>query len=77
MLNTNIGIAKIYSNHIEKPEKAFSVLFDRGWHTDAVGFIYQPEKDVEVTVLAQTEQGALKVAAYHYYSTGRNFRIKS
>lgn len=63
--------AIIYSNHIEKPEKSFYVNFYRPryfneyWHEGG----YRTVK-----VLAETGEGALKIAKYHWMC-GKDFKL--
>jgi hypothetical protein len=76
MLNTSSPhIVTVSSSHIEKPESGFTVLFDRERHRNSIGLYEEASKDVQLRVLAQTAQGAIRIAQYHYYSTGSNFRV--
>ncbi len=59
--------------HIEEPKTEFPVEFDFLGRSHILRFVPGTRW---VRVWAQTEAGALQIAAYHYFRTGRNFRLK-
>lgn len=54
----------IYSKHIEKPIRTFGV---RVLHRACFNVFYRPERWETWRVLAQTPEGALRIARYHFY----------
>jgi hypothetical protein len=67
----------IHSEHIEKPGKEFHVEFEHPGHLlrDTPVPIEIEAGTRWVRALAETPEGALKIAQYHY-PTGSNFRLK-
>ncbi|MCI0389864.1 MAG: hypothetical protein MOB07_14035 [Acidobacteria bacterium] len=61
----------IYSAHIEEPKREFYVAFDAPPYVNVLLFEGGPRW---VRVLAETPEGAVQVARYHYY-TGDNFEL--
>ena len=57
-------MATIHASHIEKPKKKFSCLVLRA---PVFNVYHHPERWEQWTVLAQTKDGAHKVASYHFY----------
>lgn len=62
----------IHASFIEKPRHQFTVCFERPPYYNVLWF---PGGTRTVIVLAETEEGALKVARYHYHN-GSNFRVE-
>jgi hypothetical protein len=63
----------IHGQHIEPPEKSFTVEFQQGAYFNV---FYHPPKRRTVNVLARTEQGAIKIAQYHFFMSGSDFGLK-
>jgi hypothetical protein len=61
----------IHASHIEKPEKEFYVKF---LHAPYFNVYFHVAKCVTVKVLAETPDGALKIAQYHYFDSS-NFTL--
>jgi len=61
----------VFAGHIEKPEYPFVVSFN---HPGYFNVFWHPAEKRYINVLAETKEGALKVAEYHYY-TGSNFEV--
>lgn len=57
-------MATIKCNAIEKPERKFLCKVLRA---AVFNVFYQPEKWEEWIVLAETKEGARKIAEYHFY----------
>lgn len=64
----------IHASHIEQPKRKFTVTFDRSGYFNEY---WHPGETRTVTVLAETGEGALKIAAYHWPMGGSNFRLES
>lgn len=69
----------IHALHIEKPERRFVVE----WQSSGLRVPLHDGWGIEYEtgtrwcyVLAETEGGALNIAAYHYFKTGRLFKIR-
>ena len=58
----------------EQFRKDFIAAFIREAHRDAVGLLH-PTKKCVVVVRADNEKQAIACLKYHYYSTGKQFRI--
>jgi len=56
----------LYSRHIEEPKETFRIAVLR---TPCYNVIYRPERWEIRRVLAETPEGALKAARYHFYSS--------
>jgi hypothetical protein len=63
----------IRADQIERAEKAFFVRFMR---LPFVNEYLHPQEKKLIKVLAQTEAGAVAIAAYHYGRLGRDFAVK-
>jgi len=67
--------SNLRASHIEQAIAPFFVWFHhRSYKPEGVSMRF-PAKDCLVRVLAQTEQGALEVARYHYFLFGSDFRL--
>jgi hypothetical protein len=65
--------ATIRASHIERSASPFFVRFTR---LAFVNEYLHPESKKLIKVMAATETGALRIAAYHYGSLGRAFAIE-
>jgi hypothetical protein len=63
----------IRAEHIEKPEKPFFVRFTR---LPFVNEYLRAQEKMLIKVMAQTEAGAVQIAAYHYGRLGKDFSIE-
>lgn len=63
----------IHAQHIEPPEKPFTVEFQQSGYFNV---FYHPPKRRTVKILAQSNYGALKIAEYHFFISGNNFKLK-
>ena len=60
----------IWSHHIEEPKQCIAVEFN------SIGYVLHfADTHRRVTVLAETPEGALAVARYHYGLRGSNFTL--
>ena len=62
----------IWSRHIEEPKQRFAVEFDSIGYVNVLHFA---DTHRRVTVLAETPEGALAIARYHYGLRGSNFAL--
>jgi hypothetical protein len=65
-------VTTIFAGHIESPKKEFVVEF---FHPKYFNVFWQGGKRRIIKVLAQTADGAIKIAKYHFYS-GSDFHLK-
>ncbi len=61
-------IIKIVGDHIEKPVRRFRVKF---WYADRFNQLRHPSQWRIIDVLAETLEGALEIAKYHFFSGDR------
>ena len=66
-------IGTIHSRHIENPQKEFII---RVLRSASFNVIYKPERYEMWKVLAETIDGAVKIARYHFYLSD-NFELIS
>lgn len=64
----------IHAGHIEAPQKSFFVQWDAEAYNNVLRFA--PGKRW-ARVLAETPEGALMIAEFHYGSRGKNFELLS
>lgn len=64
----------LYGQHIEKPVTAFTVKF---WQREYVNVIRHPAGERMVKILAETAEGAVRIAQYHFFMTGKNFEVNA
>jgi hypothetical protein len=62
----------IHAAHIEPPWLHFVVGFDAAPYRNVLRFAATQRR---IFVLAETEEGAISVARYHYGRRGSNFRV--
>jgi hypothetical protein len=62
----------IRAEHIEKAEKPFFVRFTR---LPFVNEYLDPQEKKLIRVMAETEAGAVQIAAYHYGRLGKDFAV--
>lgn len=63
--------ATLHAPHIEKSDRQFRVRWDAPAYFNVLYFQASPR---EATVLAETPEGALRIAQYHHFR-GRNFEL--
>ena len=63
----------IRAEHIEKAERPFFVRFTR---LPFVNEYLHPQEKKLIRVMAQTEQGALRIAEYNYGRLGKDFAVE-
>jgi hypothetical protein len=54
----------LYSRHIEEPKEAFRVAVLR---SPCYNVLYRPEHWESRCILAETPEGAMRIAQYHFY----------
>jgi len=65
----------IHAHHIEKPEKEFFVTYyHKNYIPDGFPFAF-PGREKTEKVLAETPEGATKIAKYHHFMFGSDFRL--
>ena len=62
----------LQAGHIEKPVKSFIVRF---FQQSFFNVFLHPAGTREVEIKAETKEGALKVAQYHFFLSGGNFEV--
>ena len=69
--------AVIFASHIEAPRSPFLVrFFHRSYRPDGFPFSFPSDERI-VEVRAETPEGALAIARYHYSRFGSAFRIEA
>lgn len=67
----------IHSGHIEAPEQSFFVRYHhRAYRPQGFPFAFA-SGDRLAEVLAQTPEGALKIARYHHFMFGSDFTLET
>ncbi len=64
----------LQGRHIEKPQASFIVKF---WQKEYFNVLRHPEGQRVVKILAETAEGALRIAQYHFFLSGRKFEVSA
>ena len=64
----------LYGQHIEKPVTAFIVKF---WQKEHFNVFRHPAGERIVKILAETAEGAVKIAQFHFFMSGKNFEVSA
>ncbi len=63
---------KLRAEHIEKAVREFIVELEHGPYFNV---FFHPAETKLYEVLAETPEGALKIAQYHFFISGRKFQL--